>query len=133
VNWEAIGAIGEVIGGLAVILTLIYVARQIQQSTGAVLAANHEGMISAVRSTRHAIAQDPALADLILRGESDSGDLSEVDARRFEEFALSQFEIWEQAFLNFQKRTIDEAAWGGWDRPFRYTPPRCWSGQKQPR
>ena len=107
-NWEAIGAIGEVVGGLAVIVTLIYVARQIRQSTGAVLAANHEGMASAIRTMRHAVAQDPALAELVLRGESGDEDLSEVDARRFEEFVQSQFEIWEQAFLNFQQGTIDE-------------------------
>ena len=114
-DWEAIGAIGEVVGGLAVILTLIYVARQIRQGTGAVLAANHEGMASAIRTMRHAVAQDPALAELVLRGESGNEALSEVDARRFEEFVQSQFEIWEQAFLNFQQGTIDEVTWAGWD------------------
>lgn len=31
-NWEAIGAIGEAIGGLAVIVTLIYLARQIKSA-----------------------------------------------------------------------------------------------------
>ena len=31
-NWEAIGAIGEVIGALGVIFTLIYLASQIRQS-----------------------------------------------------------------------------------------------------
>ena len=32
-NWEAIGAIGEVIGGLVVIISLLYLARQMRQST----------------------------------------------------------------------------------------------------
>lgn len=31
-NWDAIGAIGEVIGGVAVIATLIYLARQIKSA-----------------------------------------------------------------------------------------------------
>jgi hypothetical protein len=31
-NWEAIGAIGEVVGGVAVIATLIYLALQIRQT-----------------------------------------------------------------------------------------------------
>ncbi len=32
-NWEAIGAIGEFVGGLAVVLTLIYIAFQVRQSS----------------------------------------------------------------------------------------------------
>jgi hypothetical protein len=36
-NWEAIGAIGETVGALAVILTLIYLAFQIRYSKNATL------------------------------------------------------------------------------------------------
>lgn len=35
-NWEAIGASGEVVGAIAVILTLLYLAIQIRQNTRAV-------------------------------------------------------------------------------------------------
>lgn len=31
-NWEAIGAIGELIGALAVVLTLVYLAVQVRHS-----------------------------------------------------------------------------------------------------
>lgn len=31
-NWDAVGAVGEVIGATAVILTLLYLARQVRQS-----------------------------------------------------------------------------------------------------
>jgi len=34
-NWEAIGAIGEVLGALGVIVTLVYLAFQIRQNTSA--------------------------------------------------------------------------------------------------
>jgi hypothetical protein len=32
-NWEAIGAIGEIVGSFAVLITLIYLAQQIKQNT----------------------------------------------------------------------------------------------------
>jgi len=32
VDWEAIGAVGEILGALAVVVTLLYLARQIHQS-----------------------------------------------------------------------------------------------------
>ena len=34
-NWEAIGTIAEVVGAIAVVLSLIYVATQIKQNTEA--------------------------------------------------------------------------------------------------
>lgn len=38
-NWDAIGAIGEIIGATAVFLTLAYLALQIRQSTKAIQAS----------------------------------------------------------------------------------------------
>jgi hypothetical protein len=32
-NWDAIGAIGEIVGALAVLITLIYLAMQIKQNS----------------------------------------------------------------------------------------------------
>ena len=32
-NWEAVGAIGEIVGAIAVVLSLVYLAAQIRQNT----------------------------------------------------------------------------------------------------
>jgi len=32
-NWEALGAIGEIVGAVAVVVTLVYLAVQIRQNT----------------------------------------------------------------------------------------------------
>ena len=47
VNWEAIGAIGEVSGALAVVLTLLYLARQISESRKATIAQIYQGRADA--------------------------------------------------------------------------------------
>lgn len=38
-NWEAIGAIGEVVGAVAVVATLIYLIAQLKQNTAGIHAA----------------------------------------------------------------------------------------------
>ncbi len=43
VNWEAIGAVGEIAGAMAVVITLLYLARQVQH-------ARREQQITAVRA-----------------------------------------------------------------------------------
>ena len=35
-NWDAMGAIGEIIGSMAVILTIVYLSMQIRQTTSPV-------------------------------------------------------------------------------------------------
>ena len=46
-NWEAIGAVGEISGALAVVLTLLYLARQIQESRKATVAQIYQGRADA--------------------------------------------------------------------------------------
>ena len=40
-NWEAIGAIGEIVGALAVVLTLYFLAKQVRASNRSAYAAAH--------------------------------------------------------------------------------------------
>jgi len=46
VNWVAIGAIGELIGGAAVIATLIYLAVQLRQNTKGIRAQSYYNVVS---------------------------------------------------------------------------------------
>ena len=47
-NWEAIGAIGETIGAIAVVLTLVYLSIQIRQNTRSVRAATYQSVAEAL-------------------------------------------------------------------------------------
>ena len=43
-NWEAIGAVGEVAGAIGVIATLLYLAAQIRQNTRAMRGATQDAI-----------------------------------------------------------------------------------------
>ncbi|MGK0260854.1 MAG: hypothetical protein ACI96M_004308, partial [Candidatus Azotimanducaceae bacterium] len=43
-NWEAIGAVGEIIGAIAVLATLVYLAMQMRQNTQAMKSAGLRSM-----------------------------------------------------------------------------------------
>ena len=69
-NWEAIGAIGEIFGAGAVVISLFYLASQIRtQNKEARLAAQHQ-VLTAFREAS-LIMSDPELADIFLRGNKD--------------------------------------------------------------
>ncbi len=92
-NWEAIGAIGEVVGALGVIATLGYLAFQIRQNTKQLTLNEQASRVAvanasatALRVERRSAYESAELADLWLRGMSDPDDLSENDYYRFRLF-----------------------------------------------
>lgn len=91
-NWSAIGAIGEILGAVAVVVTLLYLAIQIRQNSRAV-------QVSALRDTTaqwnhwsHLLVSSPDLAEIVCRGNRSFGDLSEADALRYGGFVQTFFD-----------------------------------------
>jgi hypothetical protein len=75
-NWEAIGAIGEVVGAFAVFLSLLYLAIQIRNSRRSDQLAAAAGAASAVDEWIGQIVRDGELYDLYRRGLTDYESLS---------------------------------------------------------
>ncbi len=82
-NWDAAGAIGEIIGALAVFLTLIYLALQIRQNTKAVQASAIDASISKVTSVRQSMYENAEVAAIYVKGLANPDDLNEESRTRF--------------------------------------------------
>ena len=50
-NWDAIGAIGELIGAIAVVITLIFLTVQLKQNTKSIRASTRSQHTEAVSNT----------------------------------------------------------------------------------
>ena len=60
-NWDAIGAIGETIGAVAVVLTLLYLSRQINQFNLSARAQTRATTMQLAQNELHLFVQDPNL------------------------------------------------------------------------
>ena len=77
-NWDAVGAFGEIIGALAVFLTLMYLSIQIRQNTQQIslsleaskLAAFEQNVDSGNR-VRELLITNPAVTELLIKGLAD--------------------------------------------------------------
>ena len=87
-NWEAIGAIGEVVGGVAVIATLLYLAVQIRQNAQIVRNAASLSVNEGLAEINRRVSNDPEFAELWLRGLKDYRGLTDVERMRFASYAL---------------------------------------------
>lgn len=63
-NWEAIGAIGEIIGAAAVLVTLVYLARQIRDSTRAARSSAASDASMAMQSWYQEMGSNRAASDM---------------------------------------------------------------------
>ena len=62
-NWEAIGAAGEIIGALAVVVTLVYLTFQLRQNTRAVEHATHRGVYEDGHEWMYRLIENPEVAE----------------------------------------------------------------------
>ena len=82
-DWNAIGAIGEIVGALAVFLTLFYLALQIRQNTKAVQASAVDASISKVNVVRESLYESGELTRIYIDGQANPDDLDEESRVRF--------------------------------------------------
>jgi len=70
-NWDAIGAVGEVLGAIAVVATLLYLASQTRHTRLAVESAGNIGTAEAHSRFRLALMTNPELAALLAKANAD--------------------------------------------------------------
>lgn len=76
-NWDAIGALGEIVGATAVVLTLIYLARQIKLQNRAGEIAAFEGILDELDRVNSLIAEDKNLYRLFMTGLNNPAELDD--------------------------------------------------------
>jgi hypothetical protein len=104
VNWDAIGAIGEIIGALAVFITLVYLALQIRQNTKAVHSSALDSTVNASTIARQSIYENDEVARVYLKGLATPEELDDLGRLKFRlllhNLMLSQSNIFAQAKLS---------------------------------
>jgi hypothetical protein len=80
---QEMGAIGELIGGIAIIISLLYVGLQIRQYSGALRSTTAQAAIQMAEATYAPILSNPDLAEISIRGLKDPAALTEVEMGRF--------------------------------------------------
>ncbi len=68
-NWDAIGAVGELIGAILVGATLIYLAFQLRQNTKALTSSTFQAVSSNMASNMEFFAGDPTISALLVKAQ----------------------------------------------------------------
>ena len=110
---EDLGNLGDFIGGIAVIATLLYLAMQVRQNTRSLRSAALDSNAIHFADRQMAIAQDPDLADLVERGAADYHALQGVEKRRYRAYMLGHLKQIESGFFKHEERLLPHSQWEG--------------------
>ena len=114
-NWEAIGAVGEIAGAIAVVLSLVYLATQIGLSRRETQAASRDAISKSMVDIMLGVSADPELSELYGKGLMDPENLSDNETRRFDMVMYATFECFESAFSNWQRGVLTDDDWFKWE------------------
>ena len=112
-NWEAIGAIGEVLGALAVFVTIFYLAIQTRRATQANLATVFQNHFNAVNQQINEM-WSAANAELMIKGLQSFSRLSPSEKGRFDAYATNVFNLFEASMVHVNQRLLGPETMENW-------------------
>ena len=107
--------IAEIAGGIAVVISLLYVGVGVRQNTEAILSANHQNLV-AMDMNKNAWLRDPGFAALYELGLQDIDALSPAQMLQFRTFVADKLNVWEYAFISHENGLMEEDIWLAYDR-----------------
>ena len=118
-NWEAVGAIGEIVGAAGVIGSLVFVGWQLLQNTHALRTATSNSHMEIYSSLSIQIAENRELAQLFLSGLTDLSSLDDVDRVRFLALISAAFRYYETSYVQHSKGNLDDELWDNIEKQLR--------------
>jgi hypothetical protein len=109
-NWTAIGAIGEIAGALAVVVSLVYVSIQVRANSKALNVTIRNDVSLEVSRWNQLIMTDGTALTLLHRGCTEGTSvLTEAEQRQFTHMMFSILAIWENTFEHVRDGVLDAA------------------------
>ena len=104
-DWDALGAISETVGAIAVVVTLAYLAVQIRQNTRTTQTASHHAITDSLNQGNIAVAQDAELAQIWITGCVDRTSLTEVERERLDSLLRAYFHVFDSLYYSANSGT----------------------------
>jgi hypothetical protein len=120
VSLEDLGNLGELVGAIGVIVTLIYLAVQIRHNTHTVRTSTFHEAIRDFADAIDQLGRDAELTRIWYAGLRDLDSLATEERQRFATYLTSVLRRYENIVYQTQHGTLDERAWVGIREHLRY-------------
>jgi len=110
-------AISEILGVLAVVISLLLVVSSIRQNTAAMRTTNDNFMYERQDAIVASLATNPSLAEISVKHDNNE-NLSEVEHLQMWNQLFRDLLLWELAFVRLKEGLFSPAQWSEWNRVY---------------
>lgn len=108
--------IATIINSVVVVVSLLYLARQVKISTKSTRGATYQTIISGVASIETRISQDDNTARIYKLGTEVPEQLNDIEMVRFNELISSFFNFYENLYFQAKEDLLAPELWEGWSK-----------------
>ena len=108
-NWDAIGAVGEIIGAVAVLVTLIYLARQVTHSVNLARAQQNKGLMDSYGGWNALIISEPEIAKILAETKDPERELTPTQVVQIRHLAYRIINVYNAIQLSYVNGQLSEA------------------------
>jgi hypothetical protein len=116
VNWPAVAALAELLGAVAVVVSLLYVAAQVRQSTAQAQRDASSTFAARFSEIINSWTHDRATIDLFVRGGSSFESMDLVDQTRYRALMQSYWRMLEDQYYQHAAGALDAERWAAASR-----------------
>lgn len=112
---EYAALVAEIVGALAVVVSVVYLAVQIADNTKSLQNEGHYNALQLAQRPLELLIADHELAAIVTAGYQDPGALSADEWQRFAMHQVMAFNAWEFLYYAHEAGTIPPNLWAGAD------------------
>lgn len=113
-RWESFATLSQVIGSLAVVGSLVYLALQVRHSTRAIRAESARAAVAAMRDFNRSMVENAAVARIFRVGAESLSNLSDDERAQFGHLLFSFYKNAEELHYQFCRGTLAADVWRTW-------------------
>ena len=106
-SWEAISAVGEIVGSIAVVVSLLYLTTQVKQANRQSASDAGFAFLSELNRLNDFVFTDPEGASIVVKLKSDA-ELTAEEQVKVEAFTDRAINTWYSAEVSYRKGIFDQ-------------------------
>ena len=112
---DALGNVGDFLGGIGVVVTLLYLAAQIRQNTRPSRTESYQAVATSMSELTFQLWMNPEASRIFQQGSFDIDMLPQTERSQFSGLLSAMVRSLENIHYQYRTGAIDRALWAGWE------------------
>ena len=115
-NWDAVGALAELLAATGVIASLIFVGLQVRQNTDVAKANTRQAIADAAQRWALSTVNSADISRIVVTMRAEPSSLTDAERFQWRQYQRANIRFFENVFFQYRKGLIEQPEWSGYRR-----------------